>query len=136
MAFGKVSLCSKVEGVILRDGAPVENVKVKRNFNWHWGNKKNSQTVLTDSDGRFRFSEETTSSLTAKLIPHEPVIEQKIVFTLDGVDYDGWFYTKHNYDNNGELNGKPLNFTCELSEEPQYRPTYGLHEAFGICRFD
>jgi hypothetical protein len=42
MAFGKVSLCSKVEGVILRDGAPVENVKVKRNFNWHWGNKKNS----------------------------------------------------------------------------------------------
>jgi hypothetical protein len=136
MAFGKIYLSSAVTGLVLKNGEPVENVEITRRLNWHWGIKKISDAANTNSKGQFVLDEQTASSLTARIMPHEPVVEQRITLMHDGVEYKGWFYTKHNYDNNGEIDGKPLNFTCELTEDSEYRKAYGVREAFGICRFD
>ena len=136
MAFGKVHLSSAVNGVVLKDGEPVENVKIVRRLNWHWGNQQIEDSATTDTKGSFTLDAKSASSFTAKIFPHEPVIEQRITLEHEGVEYKAWLFTKHNYDENGELNGKPLNFICELTDEPKYREAYGTREAFGICRFD
>lgn len=135
MAFGKVSLCSEMQGILLNNGTPVANAKVTRRINWHWGNSDQIESTTTNDQGKFTFPAKTASSFTAKLIPHEPVIEQTVMFNVDGTDYEGWIYAKHNYDDLGELQGKALSFNCELSEEPQYRKTFGVHGAYGICQF-
>lgn len=136
MAFGKVSLFSEVEGVVLHNGQPVTGASVERSYRWHWGDKQGTDNTTSDSDGTFKFPEITERSFTASIVPHEPVIEQKIMITVDGNSFKGWVYAKHNYDAQGELGGKPMRLVCEISLEPEYRETYGAHSAFGICRFD
>ncbi len=136
MAFGKVNLSSQMQGVLFNTGEPVANATVTRRVSWHWGNLDETESTTTDDKGTFSFPEKTAVSFTAKLLPHEPVIKQSVMFSVDGIDYEGWIYTKHNYDNRGEFQGKALIFTCELSEKPKYRKTYGVHGAFGICQID
>ncbi len=135
MAFGKVNLSSQVNGVLFQNGEPVPNATVTRSINWEWGNEQFNEVTTTNDQGHFSFPAKTASSFTAKIFPHEPVIEQKIVFTIGDSEYEGWTYAKHNYDELGELQGKPLNFICEINNEPEYRKTYGLHGAYGICQF-
>lgn len=135
MAFGKVNLSSKVHGTLLENGQALANIKVTRSLHWQWGDETFTETTTTNELGQFSFSAKTVSSFTAKIMPHEPVIEQKIVFTVAGKDYEGWTYAKHNYDDLGELQGKALILKCELTSEPEYRKTYGLHGAYGICEF-
>lgn len=135
MAFVKVNLSSEVHGTLLNNGQPVANADVTRSLDWQWGNERFRDTTTTNQQGQFSFPAKTVSSLTAKWFPHEPVIEQKIVFTVGDTEYEGWTYAKHNYDDLGELQGKRLIFICELTDEPEYRKTYGVHGAYGICDF-
>jgi hypothetical protein len=73
MAFGKVHLSSAVNGVVLKDGGPVENVKVFRRLNWHWGNKQIEDSAATDTKGAFTLDVKNASSFTAIAAAHSVI---------------------------------------------------------------
>ncbi len=130
MAFSKtLYLFSEVNGIVLLDGKPVQGVEVTQEYNWHWKDEKASKVATTDAQGRFHFPVVTGKSMTAAL-PHQPVIEQTLRLSFQGKQYKGWLHGKDNYDDRGELNGKPLNLVCDLSDEPVGHPEI---RSFGIC---
>ena len=70
-------------------------------------------------------------SLLGSLLPHEVVIDQTMTIQHDGKTYKAWALFKRDYDNNSELNGKPINITCRLEKPPARRGS-----VFGICEFE
>ncbi len=128
--FGKV-MFSEVQGVVLKNGAPVVGAKVTREYTWAWDNKKVKEEVTSDAKGKFSFAMASKSSLLSGLMPHEPVISQLITISFEGKDYIAWDFRKHNYDNNGELKGKPVKIACELTKKPS--SSYISDEIYGIC---
>ncbi len=121
-------LFSPVEGEVTREGAPVAGAKVVRSFEWIWGAEKGSDSATTDAQGRFSFPVVKRSSFSASLIPHQPAINQKIVIEAAGQSYEAWMALKSNYDMNGEIGGRPLVLTCELT-----KPAIRHETHYGIC---
>ncbi|XXF08715.1 hypothetical protein J3Q00_22500 [Pseudomonas sp. D2-3] len=131
MAFSKtLYLFSEVEGTVLLDGKPAQGVEIEQEYHWHWKNEHRKNSVKSDAQGRFHFPAVTAKSLTAGFMPHEPVIGQRLTLRYQGKDHKGWVFTKHNYDNLGEVKNRPLKFICELNSEPV---AYPETETFGIC---
>ncbi|TBV03260.1 DUF6795 domain-containing protein [Phytopseudomonas dryadis] len=131
MAFTQtLYLFSEVEGTVLLDGQPVEGVEVGQEYHWHWKNEHRKSSTKTGANGRFHFPAVTGKSLTAGLIPHEPAIGQRITLRYQGKEHKGWVFSKHNYDNLGEVKGRALTFNCELNAEPVAQAET---ETFGIC---
>ena len=139
MAFAKpLYLFSELNGTVFRADKPVSGAKIERRYVWHWKDKTGEEIVVSDADGRFHFPAATESSLSARLMPHEPVIQQTIVISVDGKEYLAWKFTKHNYAEDGELLGKKLNLHCDLDASEEYRlfdPKAKLGY-MGICRLD
>lgn len=132
MSFAKeLCLFSEVKGVVLSQGRPVANAEVERVYNWAWKDVTRSDKIKTDQQGRFSFPKAAQSSFLGSLLPHEPVVTQKIFIRHNGAEYKAWMFTKHNYRENGELNGKPITLTCRLESEPAFKG-----EIFGICAFE
>lgn len=131
MAFSKsYYLFSEVKGAVFLNGKPVKGAEVEQEYNWHWKKEKKSSVTKTDEQGNFHFPTVTGKSMTAGLLPHEPVIVQYLRIRYEGKEYQGWFHTKHNYDDLGELKGRPIRLKCELTDEPGPHPEI---ESFGIC---
>lgn len=126
--FGKMSLFTEVVGVVLDHGKPVADAEVERVYNWGWKDKTVSVKTTTDADGRFRFDEVVESSFSGSLLPHEPVIVQKIFIRTGGQEYKAWTYTKHNYEPGGERMGQPIEIECPLEVKPDFHG-----DVFGIC---
>ncbi|TBU75570.1 DUF6795 domain-containing protein [Phytopseudomonas daroniae] len=129
MAFTQpLYLFSEVEGIVLLDGQPVEGAEVERIC--HWKDDLKTERTLTDASGRYHFPEITAKSLLWSLLPHEPVVFQTLRIHHQGKVHKGWVFTKHNYDNLGEVKDRRLKFSCDLNTEPiAHRET----EIFGIC---
>jgi len=102
-----VSLFSAVDGVIVNSGKAATGIKVERRYNFGWVDKDFSEFTVTDSQGRYSFKEATKWMFLGSLLPHEPVIPQKIVIypepEQEGVEI--WSHIKRNYNTMGELNG-------------------------------
>lgn len=131
MAFSKtLYLFSEVEGTVVQNGQPVAGVEVEQEYHWRWGDVRRRTTVTTDAQGRFHFPEATGTSLTASLVPHEPVITQRITLRHQGSEHKGWVFTKHDYDRLGEVQGRRLSFVCDLDSTPGPHPET---QTFGIC---
>lgn len=131
MAFSKtLYLFSAVEGTVLLNGLPVEGVEVEQDYLWHWKDEKGLNKTSTDSQGYFRFPAITGRSLTAGFMPHEPVITQNIRLRYQGKEYEGWYHSKRDYENLGELDGRPIRLKCDLNDEPGPHPEIN---SFGIC---
>jgi hypothetical protein len=126
--FGKVFLFSEVEGVVVHRGQPVAGATVERSYHWGWKDQTFSSTVATDASGRFSFPEDSRSSMGGSLLPHEPLITQKILIRHDGRQYEAWIFTKRNYDQNGELKGRKIRLTCDLDRTPSH-----TGKVYGIC---
>lgn len=126
--FGKNVLFSDVKGQVVLNGKPVSGAEVERSYEWAWNHSKGTEKTQTDQNGRFVFASITQSGGLSGLLPHEPVVFQEITIRHNGQEYVAWQYTKHNYENNGELKGKPLDLYCELSKAPTDNGNY-----FGIC---
>lgn len=131
MGFSKV-LFSKVHGVVLNHGKPVPNAVVTRYFNFGWTDEEKTESIKTDKDGAFDFPVIKRFSLATSVVPHEPSVSQIIKIHHDGKEYIAWHLNKHNYDENGELGGKPINLICELTKEPT---TDSKTLVSGICTF-
>lgn len=131
MAVSKtLYLFSEVEGVVMLDGQPVEGAEVEQNYHWHWKNEHRTKSVKSNSQGQFRFPAVTAKSLTAAVIPHEPVIGQRITLRYQGKVHKGWVFTRHNYDSLGEVQNRRLQLVCDLNAEPT---THSETQTFGIC---
>lgn len=131
MGFLSKVMFSEVQGVLLKDGKPVPNARVKREYHWHWNDKKVSDETITDASGNFRFPLATQSAIGASLLPHEAVIFQEITLAHEGQDYILWQFFKRDYDTNSEFDGAPTRILCDLKTPP------GRHiansKAYGIC---
>ncbi|RZI58286.1 MAG: hypothetical protein EOP37_16505 [Rubrivivax sp.] len=131
MAFFKpFTLFSATEGVVLLEGRPVEGVEVQQYYFWHWGDKEATAVTHTDANGRYQFPAITGRSITANLLPHEPVIQQNIRFVHQGKTFKGWGHSKHNYEDLGELGDRPIRLVCDLKDEPGPHPEIN---SYGIC---
>lgn len=122
--FASKVLFSAVEGRVLLNGQPVAGAEVERSYTWSWNKSEGLETVRTDANGAFRFATVRASNALSSLVPHEPVIFQELIIRYQGKKAFAWLYTKHNYDEDGELEGKKLNLECELSREPVNHGTY------------
>ncbi|WLI89459.1 hypothetical protein Q4S45_22655 [Massilia sp. R2A-15] len=131
-AMGRFSrvLFSQVHGTVLKEGKPLSGVTVRRAFNWRWGKEKGKDETITNSDGQFHFPQIERESISA-FIPHEPVIGQFIYIDHEGEEYVAWETLKHDYEVNGELDGKPMNLDCELTRENGFHIRDSVN---GICK--
>ncbi|MCY4756712.1 DUF6795 domain-containing protein [Pelomonas aquatica] len=127
-AMGKMVLFSAVRGTVLRDGKPVAGATVEREFDWAWKSEKGKDATTTDAAGAFSLPAIVRSSFLGSFMPHEPLVKQTITIIHGGTSYKAWVLFKRDYDDNGELDGKPIVMTCRLGSEPRRRG-----EVFGIC---
>ena len=120
MVFGKpLVLMSAMEGRLIdADGRPAAGVRLVRSWNWAWPNQQGQDETTTDENGAFRFPAITGRSLTARLLPHEPSIRQRIIAHHPSGPVEIWLARKGNYADNGELQGRPLRVLCSLAGPP------------------
>jgi hypothetical protein len=126
--FSKNVMFSEAIGKVTLNGVPIKGAQIERYYQWAWNDKEGIDNTITDNNGGFRLSLIENNSGISGLIPHEPLISQKITITYNGKEYIAWQYVKRNYDKNGELKGKPISLNCELSKEPEHNGIY-----YGIC---
>lgn len=126
--FSKNILASKFSANVTLNGIPQKDIKVVRYIRWSWDDKKRQDETTTDKKGDFTLPIIEVSQGLSRFLPHEPVVFQQITITYKGEKYVAWQHSKHNYDNNGELNGKSLALNCELSNKPEEHNNY-----VGIC---
>ncbi len=129
-ASSRLVLFSEVHGTVLKDGVPVQGAKVLQEVVWS-DNKDEipARETASDHSGRFFFPAVERNAGALRVVPHQPVILQKLVIRYDGVDYPAWRHTKNSYEENSELGGKRMDLVCELSREPDFEGTH-----YGICR--
>ena len=133
-AMGQKVMFSEVEGEVVRNGTPVLGATIEREYRWSWNGKQGADTTTTDSAGRFRLPELTQGSWFSGLVPHEPVIQQRLTIRHEGKPYEAWVYIKHNYDRKGELGGRALRLHCDLATEARRVETGPYGDGyFGIC---
>lgn len=114
--FDKV-MFSKVQGVVLKNGKPIAGAKVTRYYKWGATDDEKTEETSTDKNGNFSFPSTSKFSILRSMLPHEPVIFQEIIIHHEGEKYTAWRFTKHDYGENDELDGTPINLKCELTQE-------------------
>ena len=121
MVFGKsLVLMSAMEGRLIdADGRPAAGIRLVRSWDWAWRNLQGRDEASTDENGAFRFPAVTGRSLTARLLPHEPSIRQRIIAHHASGTVEIWLARKGNYDDNGELRGRHLRVLCDLAGPPE-----------------
>lgn len=116
MAFfdiGKVCVFSEVHLYIAQDGVPLRNTKVTRR--WHWSDY-HSDEATTDDSGYVEFPAKFERS-ASRLLPIELVIGQQIEVEIDNETQIIWGNSKREPEENSELDGLPLNLTCDLTHD-------------------
>lgn len=110
----EVVLFSEMEGYITFKGNPVSNVKVERWIKWkdEIGEK---DSVVTDSKGFFRLP--IKKGMVKSSGVSQFVVAQEIRVYYQSKEYPIWAKAKREKQEYSELNGKPVNFRCELSDE-------------------
>ncbi|MGH7470489.1 MAG: DUF6795 domain-containing protein [Longimicrobiales bacterium] len=127
MSMGKKCLFSEVQGVVLSNNQPVAGAVVEREFRWTWKGEVGKDQTTTGPKGEFKLPAIYRSSI-GSFLPHEPMVRQTILIRHGGQTYKAWMLDKSNYDENGELQGKPIMISCRLETEPKH-----TGEVYGIC---
>lgn len=124
-------LFSEVSGVVLADGQAVAGAVLNRTWFWHWKDQRGADATVTGPDGRFQFPAVQGRSISASLLPHEPVIEQRITIDVNGQTYKAWVHIRGSYLPNKEVGGRPLRLVCRLDTAPRAHDGY-----YGICELE
>lgn len=129
-AFDRLVLFSEVQGTVLKEGKPVEGAELTQTVVWS-DNKDEipAQHTVTDAKGAFSFPVIERKAGLLRVVPHQPVMLQKIIINYQGIEYTAWRHTKDSYDLHSEMGGKPINLVCELTREPDFEGTH-----YGICK--
>ncbi|PIE83284.1 MAG: hypothetical protein CSA09_02090 [Candidatus Contendobacter odensis] len=136
MAFSQLCVFSEVKGIVLQNGVPIANATIEQRY--FLGDKPYSNTTASDSQGQFKFPVAYSSSFFRSIMPHEPIVRQKIFIQHNGESYEAWNYTKRNYRVNGERDGRALIMKCDLNTEPTAKEAYknAMGQSinyYGIC---
>ncbi|GLQ97847.1 DUF6795 domain-containing protein [Dyella mobilis] len=126
--FDRLVLISEVHGTVLMNGMPVQGAVLVEKAVWS-GNKSAPQRTVTDENGAFSLPAMKHRAGLRRLITAQPNVSQEILINYQGVQYIAWNYPKFNYEANGELDGRPINLLCELTNPPT---TDG--SLYGICK--
>lgn len=128
----EVVLFSPMEGVITYNGEPVEGAKLVRQVSWK-DDDEVSDSVITDAKGYFEFTGITDT--TSSVLPSQFVAQQRVYVYHNDQEYLMWMMGKISPELYGELDGKPTNLRCELTEE--LRRVEGPYSGLGtICHWD
>lgn len=127
-AMGRMCLFSAVKGVVLDHGKPVEGATIERSYKWAWKDRSGSDSATTDVQGAFSLPAIWGRSLLGSILPHEPYVRQTILIRYGGKSYEAWLFNKAGYEENDELDGRPIALVCRLEVEPTRRG-----KVFGIC---
>jgi hypothetical protein len=130
-AMARITIFSAVSGKVLQAGQPVAGAVVEREFRWAWKEELGRDAVTTDAAGEFRLPAIERDSLLGSVLPHEPMVRQTILIKHAGKTHKAWLFDKGNYNDNGELKGRPIRLTCRLESDPARRG-----EVFGICELE
>jgi hypothetical protein len=119
------TLFSEVKGKVLLNGQPLAGLEIIQRFSW-FGVDDASRTTTTDSSGFYSFP----AILSAKKQPRKEkdiFIWQTIETTYNEKEVVLWQTTKYNFQDNGELGGRPIVLNHELSQESRniMIPTFG-----------
>ncbi|GAA5443482.1 hypothetical protein Misp06_01659 [Microbulbifer sp. NBRC 101763] len=97
------------------NGEPAVGAKIIRTIDW-----KDEQIDLftSDEDGNVDLPAKFENSFT-QVLPVEFISSQSINVEYENNNYLIWIYAKRNPGENSEMNGDPINLSCELSDEPK-----------------
>lgn len=110
----KVVLFSPMKGLITFKNKPASGAKIERHISWK-DQTGETDTTVTNDNGEFDLSllEETVK--LSKI--SQFVVSQEISVYYHGEKFLIWTMGKSSKDIYGELGGKPVNLTCELTDE-------------------
>lgn len=123
-----------VRGVILDGAQPVARATICRTWEWTWGAKSGRDSTVSGADGSFTLPAVRRWMIFGAVLPHEPVIGQKIEIVRETRVWTAWLTTSHSYDADGGL-GRPLALTCRLDSEPRRRQLdqFDIRSVHGIA---
>jgi hypothetical protein len=127
-AMGKMCLFSAVKGVVLDHGKPVEGATIERSYKWAWKDQTGGDNTVTNDRGEFVFPAIWGHSFLGSLLPHEPVVDETILIHHDGQTYKAWMFTRGNYTENSELDGRAIVLVCRLEAEVTHHG-----QIYGMC---
>lgn len=128
----KVVLFSPMEGVITFNNKPASGAKIERKVSWK-DTKGEIDSSVTDENGKFILSVLEENVQLSKI--SQFVVSQELSVYYHGEKFLIWTMGKSSKLLYGELEGKPVNLTCELTdEEVPYRFDDAL--LMTVCKWD
>ncbi len=119
--MGKTCVFSHVKVRITKNGAPLKNIEVIRR--WEWNKLKEDRTT-TDDNGYFSFPAVFEESIS-RMLPVELVIAQGLYVVDGGEEKKIWSNSKREPEENAEFGNRPIEMTCELTNELQINRDFG-----------
>lgn len=140
----KVYVFSKMEGVVMKDGKPVEGAVIKRTAD-HYNDKAYYDQTVSDENGHFEFGAITTRYFWSFMF--DTVVRQVVYIEHEGTRYLGWDAFKNNAHHRGELIAKdekaraPIRCTFDLDQEDSKKQILKLDEIrtqiiHGLCELN
>ena len=111
----EVVIASPLNGHITFQGQPAAGATVTRHLAWK-DEAGEKETTVTDEGGYFEFAVKTDVVKISKITQF--VMSQEIYVNYQDTEYLIWTIGKGSKELYGELGGKPVNFRCELTDEP------------------
>lgn len=127
----EVFLFSDVSGHLTYEDKPAAHTPVRRII--EIDGETFEDVAETDSKGFFSFSAVTRKDRS--ILPKEFVSHQKLIAEHDSKDILIWETVKRSEEENAELEGKPLNFRCELTDDTRFVHMM-LHSIGTNCTWD
>ena len=133
MSFGgknEMYLFSAVKGQLTHNGEVINSIMVRR---WlQYNGKQYEDSTETDPSGFFVF--DAIKKSERSILPREFLSHQKLFAIHQGEEILIWETIKRSQEENAELEGKALDFTCELTDEPRF-VHLPLHSIATLCHW-
>ena len=110
----EVILFSPIEGVLTFEGKPTSGAKILRKINWK-DEVGETDIFYANEKGEFTLPIKKESIKISSITQF--VVHQKIDVFYAGKNFVIWTIGKDSKSEFGELNGKPKNFRCELTDD-------------------
>ncbi len=128
-------LFSAISGVILENGKPLKNAKLKRVASKAHTQGSLTDETTTDEKGYFSMPAVFDKVILAKILPMEFSVSQQIYVYHAGEEYKIWSGVKRSREENAESRGKPLIVECDLARETELIEVNG-GPIFSKCKWD
>ncbi len=118
---GKTCVFSPVKIHLTKDGQPVSDATVTRQWEW---NDRREDVANTDENGVVEFDAVYESSVS-RLLPTELVVGQQLSVDINGEEIILLTNSKREPEENAEFGGNKFHVRCELNEEERLVEDYG-----------